>query len=404
MYQELRLFFFAYYFVIIFIGDKMRIGLFIDTFYPMIDGVVTVVDNYARILSKKCDVIVFAPNTGKYDDSKLPYKVVRCKSIKVPKLDYSLPLPKVDRKFIKKLEEYNLDIVHIHSPATIGMLGAEYARKKNIALFGTIHSQFYKDFYRATKSKLLSKKLTKRTMNLFSKCDVCYTVNEGMKSVVTNEYHFKKELKLARNATDWKLVEDIDKSKNKIKDLYNIDDENIFLFVGRINKLKNIFLIVDALNYIKDKINFKMLFVGDGQDKLELKKRIKEYHLEDRIILCGKCSNRDLLRDYYASSDLFLFPSLYDASSVVQVEAASQMCPGLFINGSATSSSIIDKHNGYLSDNDYKSYGNKIIDIISNKKELNSVRKNVYKEIYCTWDSEVEKVYEEYLRLLNKKK
>ena len=140
MYQELKLFFFVYYFGIIFIGDKMRIGLFIDTFYPMIDGVITVVDNYARILSKKCDVIVFAPNTGKYDDSKLPYKVVRCKSIKVPKLDYSLPLPKVDRKFIKELEEYNLDIVHIHSPATIGMLGVEYARKKNIPLFGTIHS------------------------------------------------------------------------------------------------------------------------------------------------------------------------------------------------------------------------------------------------------------------------
>lgn len=380
----------------------MTIGLFIDTFYPMIDGVVTVVDNYARILSKKCDVVVFAPETGIYDDSKLPYKVVRCKSIKLPKLDYSLPLPKIDRKFLKELEKYKLDIVHIHSPATIGRLGVEYAKKNNIPLFGTIHSQFYKDFYRATKNKLLSKKLTDNTMKVFEKCDVCYTVNEGMRDVLMNEYGFKKKLKLARNATDWNIVQNIDKSKDKIRKMYDIKNEYIFLFVGRINKLKNIFLILDSLNYIKDKINYKMLFVGDGQDKRELSLKIKEYGLSDRIILCGKCSDRDLLRDYYASSDLFLFPSLYDASSVVQVEAASQKCPGLFIRGSATSSNIKDNHNGFLSSNDYKEYGNKIIEIINNKKYI-SVRDNVYKEIYCTWDSEVNKVYKEYLKLMEEK-
>lgn len=380
----------------------MRIGLFIDTFYPMIDGVVTVVDNYARILSKKCEVVVFAPETGVYDDSKLPYKVVRCKSIKLPKLDYSLPLPKIDRKFIKELDKYKLDIIHIHSPATIGRLGVEYAKKYNIPLCGTIHSQFYKDFYRATKNKLLSKKLTNNTMKVFEKCDVCYTVNEGMRDVVINEYGFKNELKLARNATDWNIVQNIDKSKDKIRKMYDIKSKYIFLFVGRINKLKNIFLIVDSLNYIKDKIDFKMLFVGDGQDKKELSLKIKEYGLSDKIILCGKCSDRDLLRDYYASSDLFLFPSLYDASSVVQVEAASQKCPGLFIRGSATSSSIKDNHNGFLSSNDYKEYGNKIIEIINNKKYI-SVRDNVYKEIYCTWDSEVNKVYKEYLKLMEEK-
>lgn len=383
----------------------MKIGLFIDTFYPMIDGVVTVVDNYARILNKykNTEVIVFAPETGIYDDSKLPYKVVRCKSIKLPKLDYSLPLPKIDKKFLKELDKYKLDIVHIHSPATIGRLGVEYAKKHKIPLFGTIHSQFYKDFYRATKNKLVSTKLTRNTMKVFEKCDVCYTVNEGMRNVVVNEYGFSNELLLARNATNWNLVDSIDESLKRIKDLYNIKNEYIFLFVGRINKLKNIFLIVDSLNYIKDKIKFKMLFVGDGQDKNALSLKIKEYHLDDKVILCGRCSDRDLLRDYYASSDLFLFPSLYDASSVVQVEAASQMCPGLFIKGSATSSNIKDNHNGYLSNNDYKEYGNKIIEIMNDKEKLKAVRKNAYKEIYSTWESEVEKVYNKYLEIINNK-
>jgi len=379
----------------------MRIGLFIDTFYPMIDGVVTVVDNYARILNsyKDTEVIVFAPETGEYDDNKLPYKVVRCKSIKVPNIDYSLPLPKIDRKFLKELDKYDLDIIHIHSPATIGRVGVEYAKKHNIPLLGTIHSQFYKDFLRTTKNKLLSKKLTKYTMKLFSKCDICYTVNEGMKNVVINEYNFKKELFIMRNATTMVPIEE----DNSLDKKYNINkDELVFLFVGRINKLKNIFLIVDSLSYIKDKLDFKMLFVGNGQDEKALIKEIERLNLSDRVIMCGRISDRCELAKYYKRSDLFLFPSLYDASSVVQVEAASQETPTLFIKGSATSFNIKDNHNGYLSENDYREYGERILKIVNNKEKLKEVSKNAFKELYITWDIEVKKVYDKYKELLEK--
>jgi hypothetical protein len=58
----------------------MKVGLFIDTWYPMVDGVIKVVDNYARRLVNYCDVVVFCPkarNSNKKEDVKLPYKVVR---------------------------------------------------------------------------------------------------------------------------------------------------------------------------------------------------------------------------------------------------------------------------------------------------------------------------------------
>ena len=40
-----------------------KVGLFIDTWYPMVDGVIKVVDNYARRLIQYCDVVVFCPET-----------------------------------------------------------------------------------------------------------------------------------------------------------------------------------------------------------------------------------------------------------------------------------------------------------------------------------------------------
>ena len=76
--------------------SKIKVGLFVDTFYPMVDGVIRVVDNYARRLKDKCNVTVYAPRTtaafplldkmlemgsmteDDIVDKSLPYKVVRC--------------------------------------------------------------------------------------------------------------------------------------------------------------------------------------------------------------------------------------------------------------------------------------------------------------------------------------
>ena len=64
---------------------KLTIGIFEDSFYPMTDGVISVIDNYAKRLAKKANVIMFVPGyKEKYNDSKFNYKVVRCKSIKTP--------------------------------------------------------------------------------------------------------------------------------------------------------------------------------------------------------------------------------------------------------------------------------------------------------------------------------
>ena len=78
----------------------MKIGFFVDVFYPMIDGVIKVVDNYATLLAEKGeDVTVFCPNgKEKFDDSKFPYKVVRCESLYIEKYDYVVPMPSFDAK------------------------------------------------------------------------------------------------------------------------------------------------------------------------------------------------------------------------------------------------------------------------------------------------------------------
>lgn len=380
---------------------KINIGLFIDTFYPMIDGVILVVDNYAKRLSKYANVFVFAPRIPhkRYDDSVFNYKVIRCRSMDVSFVDYSLPLPDFDIKFKKELEKCDLDIVHIHSPATLGRIGVNYAIRHNIPVVATMHSQYKQDFMRATKSKYISNKLTNSIIKLFEKCDECWTMNNEIARIFQEDYGYKKQLKIINNATDMELSKEKEKTDKELNKLYGIKkDEFVLLFVGRINKLKNIDLIINSLRKVKSK--YKMLFVGSGQDEDYLKNKINKYNLSDRVIMCGRVKDREELAAYYARADLFLFPSFYDSNSLVQLEAASQKTPTLFVKGSATAAKVIDDVNGFIANNNPDSYANKIDEILSNGGFLKEVGENAYNDLYVRWDDEVQKIYESYLRII----
>ena len=384
---------------------KINIGLFIDTFYPMIDGVVVVVDNYAKRLAKYANVYVFAPglNDG-YDDTRFNYKVIRCKSFKVPFLDYSLAI--TSKKFKKQLEEYNLDIVHIHSPATIGKCGIKYAKRHNVVSIGTIHSQFKQDFKRAVKFSFLVNILVKKIRKFFDKCDYVWTVNDKISEVFKSEYGYNKKTKTMRNATEFLPIKNKKDAIDFINSKYNIDNSyKVFLFVGRINLLKNVDFIIRSLKILKEKqpdFKYKMLFVGSGQDEEILNKLIKECNLSNDVIMCGRVTDRLELALYYKRADLFLFPSLYDTSSLVQVEAASQETPTVFIKGSVTSSTVTNNINGYLVENNEEAFALKIIEIFSDLGKYKKVCKNAFRDLYISWDDSVNIVYKEYMECIKR--
>ena len=142
---------------------------------------------------------------------------------------------------------------------------------------------------------------------------------------------------------------------------------------------------------------------GGGQDTEILKKHIKECKLEKDIIICGKVSDRELLTYYYERADLFLFPSLYDASSIVQIEAASQSTPGLFLRESATAATVTDNINGFLSENTIEDYSNKIIEIMNDENLYKKVSKKCFNDLYKNWDDKVKEVYEIYNDLIKRK-
>ncbi len=211
-----------------------------------------------------------------------------------------------------------------------------------------------------------------------------------------------------QNASSIEPIKDVDAARETINELSQIDDSyKVLLFVGRLNKLKNIFFIIDSLVELErfnPKYKYKMIFVGSGQDEDDLKKYIFKNNLNDKVILTGKITDRELLAMYYRRADLFLFPSWYDANSLVQIEAASQEAPTLFIEKTATSYYVENNVNGFLAENTSIGYAKRIDEILSNDKLLEEVSHNALRDIYKSWDDIVSEVSKLYIELLEKKR
>lgn len=385
-------------------NKRLKIGIFVDVFFPMIDGVAVVVDNYAKRLCQWADVTVFCPKSRdkKYIDN-FPYKVVRSLKLSIPKTDYDISLPALDLIFDKNLIDSKLDIVHIHSPFTIGQIGIGYAKINQIPVIATIHSQYKRDFYERTKSKLIANIGINNIIRIFNLCDEIWPVNRAILNLYQG-FGINKLMYVHRNATDLMPV-NLDKDDELIKK-YDIQaTDNVLLFVGRIDPIKNIFFTLQALEYLTTlRSNYKMLFVGSGPAIEELKTKIKEKHLEKQIIVVGRIEDRIMLARHYKLADLFIFPSLYDASSLVQIEAASQKTPAVFIKGAATADTITDKVNGFLGENNPIEFGKLIHNILSDSKLLSYVSEHAYKDLYLSWDNALTDVYNRYLELVEMNK
>ena len=242
-------------------------------------------------------------------------------------------------------------------------------------------------------------------MSVFNKCDQCWAVNKELARVF-KEYGYKSEPLVYNNGTDFMPVVDVKKSNKMINEMYGIGkDEKVLLFVGRITALKNVFFIADSLKLLSDKdYKYKMLYVGTGPDDEKLREHVKNLGIEDRVVFCGKIFNRDLIAKLYARAHLFLFPSLYDASSLVQIEASSQSTPTVFLQGAVTAGTVTNDVNGFVVENNVESFASKIMETFDKPEYYNKVSEAACRDLYKTWDQIVDKVLLSYMNIIYIKK
>ena len=130
----------------------------------------------------------------------------------------------------------------------------------------------------------------------------------------------------------------------KLNKSSNQKKKNFLLSVGRLTKQKDFYNLIIAFNLIKHKIpTYKLIIVGDGQLKGELKKLTNYLGLKKRVIFTGWVEN---LKKYYLNSKLFVLNSLYEGFGNVLIDSINYNLPIITTNCKSGPKEIIDNGKG----------------------------------------------------------
>lgn len=323
-----------------------NIGLFNESFPPVMDGVAVCVENYARWMQEKVGgVSVITPRNPGADYSDKAYEVLDYLSVPVPfRAPYVTGISEMDPAFLRQLLKRKFRIVHAHSPFVAGLTAARVARVQRIPLVATFHSKYRDDFSRVMPAPMVDV-IIKEIVRFYKKADAVWVPQESVKDVLYS-YGYKGPVDVMPNGCD--LAGDYPESYfREARAALGLDD-GIFalLFVGQHIWEKNLRLTIEALARIKD-LPYKMFFVGTGYAEGEMKELVSQLGINDKVTFVGRVTDRELLKRYYAAADLFLFPSLYDTDGLVVREAAAFGTPSVMLKEASASGMLTDGVTGF---------------------------------------------------------
>lgn len=385
--------------------DK-HIGIFNDSFPPIIDGVTLTVEHYAEYFQEKGkNPLVVTPwNPVKVEK---PYPVERFFSLPIKnRHPYRYGYPKLDPFIWRKMREIPFEIVHAHSPFSTGRLGVYAKKHQGVPLIGTFHSKYREDLKHSFRSTpWMVPIIMKRILDFFNACDEVWIPQAQVEETV-REYGFKGPLTVMENGNDFKAIPEDGIAEVKRlarQDLGIADDELSMLFVGQHIYEKGIDIIFETLLRLDRWMKWRMDFIGDGYAREDLIKKIHQHNLEDRVKVHGVVTDREKLQKHYAAADLFLFPSLYDNAPLVVREAAAMGTPSIIPEGSTASEVITDGENGFLTTRTPDDMASLILSLYADRRWIRHAGIGASKTLVKSWDEVMEEVMDRYRSLIARK-
>ncbi|MBQ9660888.1 MAG: glycosyltransferase [Bacteroidales bacterium] len=363
------------------------------------DGVSVCMENYAYWIQKKAGgVVVITPTVPKADYSVHDYQVFDYLSIPVPKRHpYVTGIAEIDPTFLAKVATTRFKILHAHCPFGSGMAAMRIGRLQKVPVVATFHSK-YRDDFAGVLPKLAVDMIVDAIVDFYERADMVWVPQESVVDVI-REYGFKGHVEVMDNGSD--LVADYpEKYFVEARQRLGIGPEEfVMLFVGQHIWQKNPRLVIESLSRIQD-VPFRMYFVGTGYAAEEMKSLVSEKGLDNKVTFVGSITDRAKLTDYYAASDLFLFPSLYDNAPLVVREAAALHTPAVMAEGATAATILKDGENGFLVENDPDKMAALLRELIHDPERVHRVGVQASRTIVRSWEDCVEEVIDRYNSLL----
>jgi len=303
----------------------MKIAIFSDTFPPQTNGVANVAYLSAKGLAKLGhEVFVFTISNKKIDFKEEKIKVIYLSS--APALVYAnerLTLP--IGLALRQLKKIKPDIIHTHTPFSVGWEAVWGSKFFKIPLVGTHHTFFDHYLKHVWLDYGWMKKVSwEYVVGYYNFCDLILSPSSSLAGAFKNN-SLKKPIEVLENFIDTNLFVPAPslEEKNQAKKTWGIDNRSI-TYMGRLSYEKSIDQVIKAFaRLLKKEPALKLMLIGDGPEKANLEKLTKELEIEKNVVFTGFVYKEKLVKALWAN-EVFITASKSENMplSVLEVMAA----------------------------------------------------------------------------------
>lgn len=374
----------------------MKIILANDTYFPDANGCAYFTHRLANELQKKGHkVLVIAPSIKMSSGYSMRGGArvfgVRSVPILVHK-GFRVSPPIMIKKLIRKaVKDFQPDVVHLQGHFFVARIVGEAARKLGIPTVGTNHFMpenlvHYFPLPRTTKEKLM-RWAWKKFRLVFDKLDIVTTPTQTAANLII-KHGFAKHVIPISNGIDLELFNPKNDGEY-LKKKYDIPErKHVLLYVGRLDKEKNVDFILSSLPDALKKTKFHFVIAGKGDEQQKWQELVEILGLEEHVTFTGFVPDEDL-PNLYAMSDCFVIACDVELQSLVTMEAMASSLPVLAVDGGALPELVKPRENGFLFELDStEKLSAQLVKIFSNhdlrqamsKKSLEMIREHDIKK------------------------
>jgi glycosyltransferase involved in cell wall biosynthesis len=338
----------------------LRVLIANDTYPPQLNGAAVATQRLALgLASRGHQVAVVAPSMSFRDETeeetvvsnRAEIPVFRVRSLSVKPLHPQFRVTYwlgVNSKLSQIVGDFRPDIIHIQNHFILGQGCLKIARNNNIPIIGTNHFlpnnlfEFIPSPLRPAISGIMWSHFLKTYNHLDCVVAPSYACLQILRDVGLNA-----TTRVVSNGIDLTKYKKVDPPDNVFSKYGIRRDCPIFLAVGRLEKDKNVELILRATALVAQEAQVQTVIVGKGRDEAEFKSLAHKLGLGDSVVFTGFVPDDDLPY-LYNISHIYIGAGAAELQGIAVMEAMATGLPVLAANAVALPELVKEGENGYL--------------------------------------------------------
>jgi 1,2-diacylglycerol 3-alpha-glucosyltransferase len=329
----------------------------------MLGGVPTAVDAIQRDLVRLGhEVVIVAPRmTGSAPESA---GVMRVPAVPAPTYpDFALPLPATPA-VRRRLQALDLDVYHAHHPFLLGGTARRLAREAGRPLVFTYHTLYDKYAHYVPLPRQVTARWAIRWSAAYANsADLVIVPSEAMVHRLRAQ-GVHRPVAVLPTGVDLERYRPGDRQAAR-KALALPPDDPVLLYVGRLDREKNLGFLLDSIARIPIPA-LRVVLVGRGTQEGCLRQSLAARRLGGQIEFRGG-TRPDALPPYYQAADLFVFASTTETQGLAVLEAMASGLPVVAVRATGVEEAVVDGVAGLLVPEDPAAFAEAVREILSDR-------------------------------------